>query len=276
MKTKIITLALLLVSAVTFAETMRVAILEPVDRDNKVSYGVKLILRSNLAKAVTNTAGYEAYDRSDMDAIMGEQNFQRTGLVSEEQIKRLGEMTGAKYILVAEAAVIDASNMFITAKVLDVESARTIMTDNLMMGMDAAKIQEGCTTLAMKLFRSYSTDENDAERPVYSTNRSKSKTNNKILLVHNSKAVRKYENKKEFSYGDLEMDKKEAFAFMSQRCPEAFKKAVRAQREIDAGWGMFGITCAGGFFLYLPCWCAGVKHLDQAVEYFNKTYKGEE
>lgn len=154
MKTKFLTLLLLLSAAVVSAETMRVAILEPVDRENKVNYGTKLILRSNLAKAVTNTAGYEAYDRSDMDAIMGEQNFQRTGMVSEDQIKRLGEMTGAKYILVAEAAVIDAQNMFITAKVLDVETARTVMTDNIMMGMDAKKIQDGCATLAGNLFHS--------------------------------------------------------------------------------------------------------------------------
>lgn len=97
---KIFFLVCLMLSAMMVsAETMRVAILEPVDRENKVSYGTKLILRSNLSKAVTNTAGYEAYDRTDMDAIMGEQNFQRTGMVSEEQIKRLGEMTGAKYIL---------------------------------------------------------------------------------------------------------------------------------------------------------------------------------
>ena len=154
MKSKFLTLLLLLGAAVVSAETMRVAILEPVDRENKVSYGTKLILRSNLAKAVTNTAGYEAYDRSDMDAIMGEQNFQRTGMVSEDQIKRLGEMTGAKFILVAEAAIIDAQNMFITAKVLDVETARTVMTDNLMMGMDAQDIQDGCTKLAGTLFHS--------------------------------------------------------------------------------------------------------------------------
>ena len=154
MKTKFLTVLLLLSAAVVSAETMRVAILEPVDRENKVNYATKLVLRSNLAKAVTNTAGYEAYDRSDMDAIMGEQNFQRTGMVSEDQIKRLGEMTGAKYILVAEAAVIDAQNMFITAKVLDVETARTVMTDNLMMGMDAQSIQDGCAKLAGTLFHS--------------------------------------------------------------------------------------------------------------------------
>ena len=153
MKTKTILFILLLISGMMSAQDVkRVAILETVDKENKVSYANKLILRANLSKAITNTAGYEAYDRTDIDAIMGEQNFQRTGMVSNEQIKRLGEMTGANYILVAEAVVVDAKTMFITAKLLDVETARTILTDNLIMGTTTDEIQEGCVTLAKRLF----------------------------------------------------------------------------------------------------------------------------
>ena len=121
MKTKSILFLLLLFSAAVFAQDVkRVAILETVDKENNISYANKLILRASLSKAITNTAGYEAYDRTDVDAIMSEQDFQRTGMVSNEQIKRLGEMTGANYILVAEAVVVDAKTMFITAKLLDV------------------------------------------------------------------------------------------------------------------------------------------------------------
>lgn len=152
---KVFLLACLLLSVVmTFGqETKRVAILETVDKQGNVSYANKLILRSNLAKAVTNTPGYEAYDRTDMDAIMGEQDFQRTGMVSNDQIKRLGEMTGAKYVLVAEAVIVDDHNMYITAKLLDVETARTEMTDNQMMGTSAREIQRGCQLLAEKLIK---------------------------------------------------------------------------------------------------------------------------
>ena len=142
MKTKTILFLFLLVSGMVSAQVKRVAILETVDKENKVTYANKLILRANLSKAITNTAGYEAYDRTDIDAIMGEQNFQRTGMVSNDQIKRLGEMTGANYILVAEAVVVDSKTMFITAKLLDVETARTILTDNLIMGTTTDEIQE--------------------------------------------------------------------------------------------------------------------------------------
>ena len=130
---------------------LKVAILETVDKEGNLSYAHKLMLRSNLAKAITNAPGYEAYDRTDMDAIMGEQNFQRTGMVSEDQIKRLGEMTGAAYILVAEAVKVDEQNMFITAKILNVETGKTEATDNLLMAATPSDIQHGCESLANKL-----------------------------------------------------------------------------------------------------------------------------
>lgn len=230
MKTKILTLLLLLSAAVASAETMRVAILEPVDRENKVNYGTKLILRSNLAKAVTNTAGYEAYDRTDMDAIMGEQNFQRTGMVSEDQIKRLGEMTGAKFILVAEAAIIDAQNMFITAKVLDVETARTVMTDNLMMGMDAKKIQDGCATLAGNLFS-----------PVKSTKTSETmgspiKTQSKNDVAVAPKALTK--EGKYYYYNGTEMDRKAYERFLKDNCSKAAHKYQTGRQVVAAGWAI--------------------------------------
>ncbi len=133
------------------AQVKKIAILETVDKSGTISYVHKLMLRSNLAKAIAKAPGYEAYDRTDMDAIMGEQNFQRTGMVSEDQIKRLGEMTGAQYILVAEAAKVDDNNMFITAKILNVETAKTEISDNVLMSTTPSDIQNGCESLANKL-----------------------------------------------------------------------------------------------------------------------------
>ena len=135
------------------AQVKKVAILETVDREGNVAYAHKLMLRSSMAKAITNAPGYEAYDRTDMDAIMEEQSFQRTGMVSEDQIRRLGEMTGAAYILVAEAAIADEKSMFITAKILNVETAKTEMTENVLMGNSASEIQDGCVALANALLQ---------------------------------------------------------------------------------------------------------------------------
>lgn len=252
MKTKTLLFILLLVSGMVSAQVKRVAILETVDRENKVSYANKLILRANLSKAITLTAGYEAYDRTDIDAIMGEQNFQRTGLVSNEQIKRLGEMTGANYILVAEAVVVDSKNMFITAKLLDVETARTIMTDNMMMGITADAIQKGCIALAKKMFHDENTNsavETEKKTLFQKPNKPEKVKKEKvklvpaeIQLVRNSKTEQKLLGMKKYSYGATQMDEEAFCKFLKNNNREAYLKYMKREQMIYAGWGLL----AGG------------------------------
>ena len=134
-------------------DVKRVAILEIVDKEEQISYGVKLMIRSNLAEAITETSGYEGFDRVDISSIMSEHNFQRTGLVSDTDIKRLGEMTGAQYILVTEVIKLDELNLYIAAKILNVESARIDKAMNVQTTIDATDIQQMSKTMAEELFR---------------------------------------------------------------------------------------------------------------------------
>ena len=139
-------------SIMGYAQTQKVAILEVVDKEGKLSYSQKLMLRSNLARAITNTDGYEAFDRSDINEIFKEHNFQRTGNVSAKQIKKLGEMTGAQYILVLEGAMVEENKIFVTAKILNVETTKMDRTDNALIGTSGAAMQRGCRSLASKMF----------------------------------------------------------------------------------------------------------------------------
>ena len=141
-------------------EVKKIAILETVDREDAVSYGIKLMVRSSLSYAITNTPGYEGYDRVDLASIVGEHDFQRTGMVSDSQIKQLGVMTGASYILVAETAMIDASNIFITAKILNVETAKLERMASTQSGIKANEIDEKCKELAASLFGDKSASQN--------------------------------------------------------------------------------------------------------------------
>ena len=222
MKTKTILLLLLLFSAAISAEVKRVAILEPVDKENKISYSNKLILRASLTQAITNTPGYEVYDRTDIDAIMSEHSFQRTGLVGEEQIKKLGEMTGADYILVAEAVVVDAKNIFVTAKLLDIVTSRTIVTE--MMQIDTEHMQTGCVALAKKIF-SGKKELNFGEQIPAGPQ-----------LVRNSKVDQRLFGVGAYSYGETQMDKKAFEKFMRENSPQAYKKYIRGKACIAAGW----------------------------------------
>lgn len=256
MKTKVILFFLLFISGMLSAQVRRVAILEVVDKENKVSYANKLILRANLSKAITNTAGYEAYDRTDIDAIMGEQNFQRTGMVSNDQIKRLGEMTGANYILVTEAVILDSRSMFITAKLLDVETARTIMTDNVMMGNSSKEIQDGCVNLSKKLFHA-PIEEITKVSEVKVVKEDKPV----IELVRNSKYMQKYYGLSEYSYGETQMDKKAYAKFLYENSPELYQRYMNGQRTIQAGWSLFSIGCtmiiAGGALMVVADYFTG-------------------
>lgn len=150
-KLLIILLSVLSLTAVA-QEAKKVAILETVDKVGDVPYGIKLQVRMSLTYAISNTPGYEGYDRVDMASIMGEQNFQRTGMVSDAQIKKLGEMIGAQYVLIAEAALYDEQNIIITAKVLDVETGGVANSaPPAFANKDPEKMQAACVTLAQKL-----------------------------------------------------------------------------------------------------------------------------
>ena len=257
MKKVFLLVCVMLATMLSFAqETRKVAILETVDREGRVSYANKLILRSNLAKAITNTPGYEAYDRTDMDAILGEQNFQRTGMVSDEQIKRLGEMTGAKYVLVAEAAVVDNNTMYITAKLLDVETARTEMTDNQMMAANPKDIQRGCQLLAANLIKPIHT----TATPQTVDAKAKTTSDKKQKKVFASESTRKQASGKgfitkisgnEYRLNGTKMDKKAYEKFLYDNCPEAWKKYKGGKNAVAAGWTLFslGLAMQSGWIL---------------------------
>lgn len=128
MRNKLLLFAtLLLLPMLAFAQNAkRVAILETVDRFDKVEYGVEFQLRAFITDAVNKTPGYEGFDRVDMSQINKEHNFQRTGMVSDADIKKLGVMTGASSVVVAEAADYGFGDgrIIIAAKIINIESGR--------------------------------------------------------------------------------------------------------------------------------------------------------
>lgn len=96
-------LFLFAIFSLTAVAQQKIALLEPrVGEGSTVVSGMeKAMVRGELRKALVNFSGYEAITRADIDQMMQEQNFQRTGMVSSSQIKKLGEMSGADSICVA-------------------------------------------------------------------------------------------------------------------------------------------------------------------------------
>ena len=153
---KLLTICLLAVTMCAMAQeqvqSKRIAILETVDKDGTVPYGIKLQLRQSITFAISRTPGYDAYNRIDMSSINGEQTFQRTGMVSDADIKKLGVMTGAAYVLIAEAAPYDDAHIIITANLVNVESAQVeSATYPIVSDKDPEAMAESCKKIAQIL-----------------------------------------------------------------------------------------------------------------------------
>lgn len=127
----------------------RIAILETVDKSSSVNYGTKLLLRQSITYAITQTPGYEGYNRVDMAQMLGEHEFQRTGYVSDSQIKKLGKMTGAAYVLIAEAAPYDTEHIVILANLVNVETGQIENSSiPVVAGTDPESMAKSCAYLA--------------------------------------------------------------------------------------------------------------------------------
>ncbi|MCM1041390.1 MAG: hypothetical protein NC396_03045 [Bacteroides sp.] len=129
----------------------KVAITEPIDMDNnKVASGVKLLLRGRLSAAISAMPGYSAFTRDFRD-IMSEHEFQRSGLASDESVKRLGAATGAAYVLRMEVAYYDAKNITLSASLVDVETFETF-TAATIAGIVPTEMDISCKALVKDLF----------------------------------------------------------------------------------------------------------------------------
>lgn len=148
---RIVFLFALLYGATLMAQNKAVAVTEVVDKEDKVSYATEIMVRTRLTAAISMKQGYTAYDRVDLQSIMNEQNFQRTGLVDDATIKRLGEMTGASLILIPEVAMSDDGKIYVAVKMLDVTTAQTLMSTGELMGNSSAEVEEGCRALTAKV-----------------------------------------------------------------------------------------------------------------------------
>ena len=151
---KLLIILLSVVSLTAFAQTnvKRIAILETVDRVGDVSLGVKNLLRQSITFGINRVPGYEGYNRVDMAQINSEHNFQRSGFVSDADIKKLGEMTGAAYVLIAEATTYDSEHILVFANLVDVESGRiTNSSIPKVAGIAPDKMYEDCAEVAKSL-----------------------------------------------------------------------------------------------------------------------------
>lgn len=125
MKTKVIICLFLSALSLAAMAQKKIALLEPRvgDGSTGVSGMEKAMVRGELRKAIVNHTGYEAFTRADIDKLMSEQDFQRTGMVSDDQIKKIGIMSGADYICVSTLNK-TKTEFYLEAYLVNVETAK--------------------------------------------------------------------------------------------------------------------------------------------------------
>lgn len=106
-----------------YATAQKIALIEPRPGEGStaISGMEKAMVRGELRKAIVNHTGFEAFTRADIDQLMQEQDFQRTGNVSEEDIHKMGEMSGADYLCISTLNKSE-SEFYLEAYLINVET----------------------------------------------------------------------------------------------------------------------------------------------------------
>ena len=159
MKKTLLLLALLaFIATATAQETLKVAVWETKCEDGSITPFQSVMVRGGMEASVANVPGFSGYDRAAFDAIVKEHNFQRSGAVNDNDIRRLGEMAGVDYIIVPEAMASN-NDFYIIVKMLNVESGQYGAAYEELCTTSSADIKKACARLAARLFGiAYGTD----------------------------------------------------------------------------------------------------------------------
>ena len=130
------------------AAQIKVAILEPIIETGEVSAIYKSVLRSKLISSISNEeVNYEAFTRSDIDAIMREQRFQNNEILDDDMRIRLGNLGGVDCICVSKLAegsgYINIDIMLINVKSGKIESVANKLISNDLGELEQAAIELG-------------------------------------------------------------------------------------------------------------------------------------
>ena len=89
--------------------------------------GYKRVIGSKLVTGITRSENYVAIERTAdfLAELTKEQDYQMSGAVSDNQIARLGQQFGVRYVLVADISEVFES-IFISARMIDVQTAQIV------------------------------------------------------------------------------------------------------------------------------------------------------
>jgi len=103
--------------------------------------GVHKILGGELARTISTSEKYSAVDRTDaiLLQLSREHTFQRSGAVSDEQIKSLGQQFGVSYLCISDITAVTGGSYYLDVRLVDVVTAeiiRSVTRDSYLRNAD--------------------------------------------------------------------------------------------------------------------------------------------
>lgn len=103
----------------------KIAVFDPSLGGSKIDEGSAIAVRELINQTVVNTNSYKLVERSFLERVMQEQQFNNSGAVSDSDATRIGELAGADKIVLS--VLTPAQDRFLLSiKVIDVESAQIV------------------------------------------------------------------------------------------------------------------------------------------------------
>lgn len=105
-----------------------------------VESGYKKILGSKLTSGITHSDNYAAVERTAdfLTEITKEQDYQMSGAVNDNQIARLGQQFGVRYVLVADISELFGA-IFISARMIDVQTVQIINSTEISLAASSVE-----------------------------------------------------------------------------------------------------------------------------------------
>ena len=116
--------------------------------------GVHKVLGGELARTISQSDKYSAVDRTEaiLTQLSNEQVFQRSGAVSDEQIRDIGKQLGARYLCITEISALKGNSFYLDVRLLDVVSAEIVRTVTMGSRLrDAAEMIQAAQKIAYEL-----------------------------------------------------------------------------------------------------------------------------
>ena len=137
------------------AEDMTIALLQPrVAEGSETCLPIELnMVRGELRNAFGRESNYKILTRQEVDAMLKEHDFQRSGLVDDIQRKQIGIMTGAQYICVSTITKFK-TQLYIEAYLVNIETGQMTNPATRYVNIkeeDYSLLQGPCNELAREM-----------------------------------------------------------------------------------------------------------------------------